>query len=101
MKLSDIQMMKQDVYNIVKNSLSYVYVRATKKFNASYNLNSIVIQRVSDLGYAVHFEIENSLSKSQDIRLGAEYFANIESTAFGLLKDFSRVYIGINSYFAN
>lgn len=84
-----------------KRKIQDVYVRATKKFNASYNLNSMVIQRVSDLGYAVHFEIENNLSKSQDIRLGAEYFANKENTAFGLLKDLSRVYIGINSYFEN
>lgn len=78
-----------------------VYVRFTKKLNYNFNINSILLQRVSDSGYAAQFEIEKSISKSHEFRLGAEYFSNKEGTAFGLIKDFSRIYIGINSYTSN
>ena len=78
-----------------------LYIQIEKKINTKLSFKSMVIQRISDLGYAAQFEIKQSLSKSHDLRFGTEYFANKENTAFSQLKDFTRIYVGITSYTSN
>lgn len=98
---SHSELTKDDDYLTRRKKIQDVYIRLNKKINSSLNLSSMLIQRVSDSGYAAQFEIESNVSESHNFRLGAEYFTNKENTAFGLLKDFSRVYIGINAYTSN
>lgn len=98
---SHSELNKNVEYLTRRQKIQDVYVQVVRKMSANISLNSLLIQRVSDSGYAVRLEIENNISKSQDLRFGAEYFANKENTAFGQFKDFSRVYIGINSYTSN
>lgn len=84
-----------------KQKLQDFYFQLTKKINAQLSLNSILIRRLSDSGSAVYFEVENNLSKSIDLRFGAEYFHKKDNTEFGQMSDLSRIYFGFNAYTSN
>lgn len=84
-----------------KQKIQDFYVQLTKKINAQLTLNSIVVQRLSDSGTAAYIEVENSLSKSIDIRFGSEYFHKKDNTDFGQMSDLSRIYFGFNAYTSN
>lgn len=80
-----------------KKNIEDFYVRWEKTFFDTFKLEMLLLYRLSDKGQAVNLKVAYPLSSLINVKAGLETFGGDPASEFTLIKDFSRVYVGLYS----